>query len=165
MNQLLYSSDPENRHVAAGIVGIALYFVLLALLGLPYLRVLGVIFTNPGIVPGDDPAGTSSGRKRHGRHDVEKELPPSSSSDGSHHAANEETGADGRKFLDRGGVWSGRVPAPPGLDAISRREMYECDVDGLPRWCPTCYAWKPDRAHHSSEVGRCVYKMDHYCPW
>ncbi|BFZ61606.1 Palmitoyltransferase pfa5 [Saitoella coloradoensis] len=44
-------------------------------------------------------------------------------------------------------------------------EVYVCEVGGGPRWCSACDAPKPDRAHHCSEVGRCVLKMDHFCPW
>jgi hypothetical protein len=40
-----------------------------------------------------------------------------------------------------------------------------CETDGRPRWCSTCCNWKLDRAHHCSELQRCVRKMDHYCPW
>lgn len=31
------------------------------------------------------------------------------------------------------------------------------------RWCPNCGQPKPPRAHHSSRVGCCVLRMDHYC--
>ncbi len=28
-----------------------------------------------------------------------------------------------------------------------------------PRFCKRCQAWKPERAHHCSVLGRCVLKM------
>ena len=32
--------------------------------------------------------------------------------------------------------------------------------------CAQCsFSYKPDRAHHCSVCRRCVYKMDHHCPW
>mmetsp|Transcript_7817 Transcript_7817/g.18068 ORF Transcript_7817/g.18068 Transcript_7817/m.18068 type:complete len:681 (+) Transcript_7817:69-2111(+) len=31
--------------------------------------------------------------------------------------------------------------------------------------CVTCRARKKMRSHHCKEAGRCVDKMDHYCPW
>ncbi|ORX94705.1 zf-DHHC-domain-containing protein [Basidiobolus meristosporus CBS 931.73] len=34
-----------------------------------------------------------------------------------------------------------------------------------PRYCRTCNAFKPPRAHHCSSCERCVLKMDHHCPW
>lgn len=37
--------------------------------------------------------------------------------------------------------------------------------DGGFRFCSKCKCWKPDRSHHCSSSGKCVLKMDHYCPW
>ncbi|KAH9065236.1 DHHC palmitoyltransferase-domain-containing protein [Lactarius vividus] len=33
------------------------------------------------------------------------------------------------------------------------------------KWCRICWQPKPERAHHCSQCGRCVLKMDHHCPW
>lgn len=36
------------------------------------------------------------------------------------------------------------------------------------RYCEKCKGaetWKPARAHHCSECGFCVFRMDHHCPW
>ncbi len=34
------------------------------------------------------------------------------------------------------------------------------------RRCPKCHDnFKPSRAHHDSQTGRCIVKLDHYCPW
>lgn len=38
-------------------------------------------------------------------------------------------------------------------------------MDGTERFCRKCRILKPDRAHHCSNCGRCVLKMDHHCPW
>ena len=51
------------------------------------------------------------------------------------------------------------------LDAWYDREVFVCNGDGRPAWCELCYNWKPERAHHSTDAGRCVLKLDHYCPW
>lgn len=61
----------------------------------------------------------------------------------------------------------GVVPLEPklGLEVFYTRDFYTCRSDGLPIWCSDCQNWKPDRAHHSGDVQRCVKKMDHYCPW
>ena len=32
-------------------------------------------------------------------------------------------------------------------------------------WCQRCAAYKPPRAHHCTTTGRCIVKLDHYCPW
>ncbi|KAK9479401.1 DHHC palmitoyltransferase-domain-containing protein [Lipomyces japonicus] len=50
--------------------------------------------------------------------------------------------------------------SPMRLDAA-----FVCEMDGYPKWCSRCQSTKPDRSHHSSELDRCVLKMDHYCPW
>lgn len=61
----------------------------------------------------------------------------------------------------------GVVPLEPklGLESFYTRDFYTCRSDGLPIWCSDCQNWKPDRAHHSGDIQRCVQKMDHYCPW
>ncbi len=56
-------------------------------------------------------------------------------------------------------------PDSPGLEQFYTKDVFVCESDGRPKWCSECCNWKPDRAHHSSEVNRCVYRMDHYCPW
>lgn len=49
--------------------------------------------------------------------------------------------------------------------AFDQYDAFICDYQGLPLWCDKCHNWKPDRTHHCKELGRCVRKMDHYCPW
>lgn len=56
-------------------------------------------------------------------------------------------------------------PDSPGLEAFYSKDVFVCEVDGRPKWCSECQQWKPDRSHHSSDLGRCVRKMDHFCPW
>jgi len=34
-----------------------------------------------------------------------------------------------------------------------------------PRYCAKCNVWKPPRSHHDSITGRCVLRMDHFCPF
>jgi palmitoyltransferase len=40
-------------------------------------------------------------------------------------------------------------------------------TEGSYKFCKKCPegTWKPERAHHCSECGHCVFKMDHHCPW
>ena len=33
------------------------------------------------------------------------------------------------------------------------------------KYCCECEAIKPPRAHHCRVMERCIYDMDHYCPW
>jgi palmitoyltransferase len=65
--------------------------------------------------------------------------------------------------LDTKEILSGQVPPPPGTEHFYSKEVFACDQNGLPIWCGVCNNWKPDRSHHSSDVGRCVLKLDHFC--
>ncbi|KAF4633085.1 hypothetical protein G7Y89_g5043 [Cudoniella acicularis] len=40
-------------------------------------------------------------------------------------------------------------PDSPGLELFYTKDVF----------------WKPDRTHHDSASGRCIRKMDHFCPW
>ncbi|CAK9043501.1 Palmitoyltransferase pfa3 (Protein fatty acyltransferase 3), partial [Durusdinium trenchii] len=66
------------------------------------------------------------------------------------------------------------VPASFGSDemdkALQERGLHgvrgiERKRDGRARFCRMCGKYKPDRAHHSSNMGKCILEMDHYCPW
>jgi len=72
-----------------------------------------------------------------------------------------------------GAVPLGARPIPASLASESDSVQTERDVQrgGLRRRrgirrCRKCNDnYKPGRAHHDSVTGRCVVKMDHYCPW
>eukprot|EP00804_Cyclotella_cryptica_P029644 CCRYP_019025-RA/>CCRYP_019025-RA protein AED:0.08 eAED:0.08 QI:424/0.5/0.6/1/0/0.2/5/498/378 len=74
---------------------------------------------------------------------------------------------------DPGAVPMGARPIPENLAAESDSIVTERDTvrGGLRRRrgirrCRKCNDnYKPIRAHHDSVTGRCVVKMDHYCPW
>lgn len=44
----------------------------------------------------------------------------------------------------------------PGADA---------EPDATDPICPTCDLWRPLRAGHCRETGRCIARFDHYCAW
>lgn len=67
--------------------------------------------------------------------------------------------------LDYEGILRHGTPAPAGIEGFYTKDAFVCDKNGLPLWCHTCGNWKADRVHHSRDVGRCVKKMDHFCPW
>ncbi|POS86719.1 hypothetical protein EPUL_002462 [Erysiphe pulchra] len=52
-----------------------------------------------------------------------------------------------------------------GLESFHEKNVFISDYTGRPFWCSHCANWKPDRAHHCSQTGRCIRKMDHFCPW
>ncbi|KAF2431391.1 hypothetical protein EJ08DRAFT_185805 [Tothia fuscella] len=69
-------------------------------------------------------------------------------------------------WLDRDGVLEGTVLPPRGIERFYAKDAFICDARGLPKFCDRgCYNWKPARTHHCSQVGRCVRRMDHFCPW
>mmetsp|Transcript_62405 Transcript_62405/g.136414 ORF Transcript_62405/g.136414 Transcript_62405/m.136414 type:complete len:576 (+) Transcript_62405:199-1926(+) len=41
----------------------------------------------------------------------------------------------------------------------------EPPTSDLLQFCEICQCYKPPRAHHCSDCGRCVLWMDHHCPW
>lgn len=54
---------------------------------------------------------------------------------------------------------------PPQLNDILSKDIFICEPDGTPKWCPTCRIWRPDRSRHCREKDRCILKLDHFCPW
>eukprot|EP01064_Diplonema_japonicum_P012264 TRINITY_DN1972_c0_g1_i1.p1 TRINITY_DN1972_c0_g1~~TRINITY_DN1972_c0_g1_i1.p1 ORF type:complete len:338 (+),score=35.83 TRINITY_DN1972_c0_g1_i1:63-1016(+) len=62
----------------------------------------------------------------------------------------------------------------PGAVPIGARPLPEREESERPQpgstvlyrsWCVKCGNYKPPRSHHDSCTGRCVSKMDHFCPW
>lgn len=106
---------PTRRPTGTALI--VVYCVLLVPFLVSFLRMLQVIWTDPGLVPLGDKEAQEKG------------------------AAGAST-----RYFDR-------------LDA------YICDYNGDPLWCQHCKNYKPDRAHHSSQMGRCVRRMDHFCPY
>ncbi|ROT41639.1 palmitoyltransferase PFA5 [Sodiomyces alkalinus F11] len=138
----------RDLHDPGAVIAILiLYFLFFFPTVLSYIRTIWIIKTNTGLVPLGPHSQTvetrphSSGRGRGGRR---KQGDPESQP--------YYTGPD--QDLDS-----------PGLENFYSKDAFICESDGRPRWCSVCRNWKPDRAHHSSELGRCVRKMDHYCPW
>ncbi|TLD15352.1 zf-DHHC-domain-containing protein [Venturia nashicola] len=135
---LLDPSSKENtpRRPATATAFLVLYFVFLFPYIISYLRILQVIQTNPGYIP-KGPAATK----------------------------NQEKDGQGKTLLDHAAILDGSLPPPPGIETFYAKDVFVCDSFGIPIHCSTCNNWKPDRTHHCSEVGRCVRRMDHFCPW
>ncbi|KAI2617121.1 zf-DHHC-domain-containing protein [Hypoxylon sp. NC1633] len=130
--------------VGAAIAILILYFLLLVLMIATYARTISTVLFDPGLVP----------------------LGPLA-------IEREKAARDGRKHGRRGSdlesqpYYSSPDPNPdsPGLEQFYTKDVFICENDGRPKWCSVCCNWKADRVHHSSEINRCVYRMDHFCPW
>ncbi|KAF2014490.1 zf-DHHC-domain-containing protein [Aaosphaeria arxii CBS 175.79] len=109
-----YTNHGFEPRRATGIGLLVVYLLLLVVFCITFLRLLQVIWTNPGVTPLGEPSSEKS--------------------------------TASTKHYDR-------------LDA------YICDYQGWPLWCDKCHSFKPDRTHHSKQLGRCVRRMDHYCPY
>ncbi|RYP02980.1 hypothetical protein DL764_005466 [Monosporascus ibericus] len=139
-----YLLSPPQKDEAAAIVILVLYFIFLLFTIATYLRTYLTIAFDCGVVPLGPLAverQRKNTRKRRNSH------PPGDLEGHAYHA---------RPDLD---------PDSPGLEQFYTKDVFVCESDGRPKWCSECCNWKADRVHHSSEIARCVYRMDHYCPW
>ena len=109
-----------------------------------YLRTIVTINTDPGLVP----LGSLAVSRRNSKE-----------------ASDSTRRADDLEGQPYGGMAPDDNPDSPGLEQFYTKDVFICETDGRPKWCSECCNWKPDRAHHSSELNRCVLRMDHYCPW
>ena len=169
---LSHNNPAHHPRNGAAIVVLVLYFLLLILMAWPYFRILYTVTFNPGYVPLGSQVlekDAKNGRIRRTRSSVGVEDPE-------HSMEEKQTASQaGRRDDDRSPQSSLMMmpvqadhqagPAALNLQDFSEREIYVCKGDGMPLWCSTCQIWKPDRAHHCREIGRCVRKMDHFCPW
>ncbi|CAM1501724.1 Fc.00g037080.m01.CDS01 [Cosmosporella sp. VM-42] len=130
----------QKKKTGTAVALLVLYFLFFILTLATYLRTFLTIQLNPAFVPFSperEAIENDKKKKRRRVGDIESQpwIPPDSN------------------------------PDSPGLEAFYSRDVFVCEMDGRPKWCSDCRAWKPDRAHHSSEMDRCVRKMDHLCPW
>ncbi|KAI1501609.1 palmitoyltransferase PFA5 [Biscogniauxia marginata] len=134
----------SRGEVGAAIPILVLYFLFLLLMIATYARTMFVANFDPGVTPLGPLAVERRSRennkriKRHKHGDLESQ---------SYHAGPDND------------------PDSPGLEHFYTKDVFVCESDGRPKWCSECCNWKPDRVHHSSEIDRCVLRMDHYCPW
>ncbi|TGJ80303.1 hypothetical protein E0Z10_g8462 [Xylaria hypoxylon] len=140
--EYLLRSLNENGTATAILV---LYFVFLLLMIGTYARTFYNANFNPGVVP----LGPRAAYRLRAK--AEKQVRRSYGADDIEGRAY-EAGPD-------------NDPDSPGLESFYSRDAFVCETDGRPKWCSECCNWKHDRVHHSREIGRCVYRMDHYCPW
>ena len=172
MDYLLRPS--ENLHDSrpgTAVAILVIYSLLLFMILATYFRILQTVITNPGYVPfnANHHANKSRGSSRQRWKDKRSSRPNShdekAAVDCASHAQEDGLSTGPRTAglqLNRGNEAEARMV---GLEQFYARDVFVCEGDGRPRWCSTCLGYKPDRAHHCREVGRCVRKMDHFCPW
>lgn len=141
----------ERHQTGLSITFITLYFIFFFLGITCYLRTIWAIKKDPSVVPLDPNSRGAQvlKSKGHRRKGLEAVLG---------RPYNDEETAIGYSPPDAN-------PDSPGLERFYSKDVFVCESDGRPKWCHDCGQWKPDRASHSREIGRCVRKMDHYCPW
>ncbi|KAH6656520.1 palmitoyltransferase PFA5 [Truncatella angustata] len=135
-----------RHHVGPAIVILVFYFLTLLLMVFTYFRTILMINKDVPLVPLGPLA-------------IERRANEKLQSNG--HAARRDGDLESQPYY----VATDPNPDSPGLEQFYTKEAFVCENDGRPKWCSECCNWKPDRAHHSSEISRCVIRMDHYCPW
>ncbi|OJD16699.1 hypothetical protein AJ78_03169 [Emergomyces pasteurianus Ep9510] len=153
------SRNPRNGTTIGLLV--AFYILLIGLL-VSYLRLLVALIWNPDYIPRGpqyrDPRTETGASKR-----------MSKSRNGRKPHSNKSNGDE--EWHGLGSIFKGPVEKnahafdASGLEAFYLKDVFVCKEDGRPAWCSTCYQFKTDRAHHCREIGRCIRKMDHFCPW
>lgn len=152
------------RRTGAAVAILVIYYLLLLPVLISYARLIQTIATNPGYVPrgahwhNKEPSQSQYQRRGNGRHQ--------------NRISEEKGGArgtwPGREYSPRSSKQSNVAPKDnhqPRAEDFWLKDVFICNYDGRPPFCSTCLNFKPDRAHHCSEVDRCVLKMDHFCPW
>jgi palmitoyltransferase len=139
---------PRRRGIAIAILTI--YYVLLTMLLVCYGRLIHTVLAHPGVVPHGPQWYIENEHKRKSkeRPTSEKEVNLETDSSEGYSARGAYADAESYRVQD---FWM--------------KDAFVCQHDGRPKFCSTCYNYKLDRVHHCSELNRCVYKMDHFCPW
>lgn len=173
VHSLLYGND-EIRNRAAAIAFIIVYFILFLPMALTYFRIVYTVQNNPGYIPLG--AGAQSTRnlpskkeKQNRAGPITSKLKPERSADspGTENSSTEDIDLEDEEAADNlsTDVYMESEESIRRLEAFWKKDVFVCMNDGKPKWCSECANWKPDRTHHCSDVGRCVDKMDHFCPW
>ena len=160
-------NPPQSLHTprhGAGIAIVVLYSIFLLLIGVTYFRLLFTVIHNPGYVPRGpqwyaQQEQKARGKQRHGRQNSKKD------SDSSNEKSEGGRDPASNAYIYGGSPGTATTELAPSIRDFYTKDAFVCQGDGRPIWCSTCLNYKPDRAHHCSEIERCTRKMDHFCPW
>ncbi|KAK4945558.1 Palmitoyltransferase pfa5 [Elasticomyces elasticus] len=136
----------------AAIAILTIYYILLLIMIACFIRLIQTITINPGLVP------------RGPQYFLEKERKKQRLSQSQTHKEEALEYGSTEGYTPRQLRGDQTEKGYPAQD-FWHKDVFVCGWDGRPPFCSTCYNYKPDRAHHCSELGRCVLKMDHFCPW
>ena len=147
------SSLSVHRETGSAIAILVIFYLLLLVTLISFGRLIQTVSANPGLVPRGEQYWVEKERKRReenstGYKEEALEYGSTTGCTPRHLRRNQNKEARGFRAQD---FW--------------HKDVFVCGWDGRPPFCSTCYNYKPDRAHHCSELGRCVLKMDHFCPW
>lgn len=135
----------KRQNTAAVIPILIIYFLLLILMAAAFFRLTYITFLDPPYIPLGLAAIRDRAKSRKKGTDIEL-----------------QDGIGSGEYNSGNGAVD---PDSPGLEMFYTKDIFIAEMDGKPKWCTHCANWKPDRAHHCSSSGRCIAKMDHFCPW
>lgn len=154
----------ERREHGLAAALITLYFVFFTLTIVTYLRTFYTAHFRPGLVPLSDKRKDALRAREH-QEGKGRGKGTAKDNDMNNSCIVQRKGGDDEEQAQPDWMPVDMDPDSPGLETFYSKQMFICEPDGRPRWCSLCWDWKPDRASHSTELGRCVRKMDHLCPW
>ncbi|KAJ5562698.1 hypothetical protein N7535_002856 [Penicillium sp. DV-2018c] len=155
-------SNPRGPRVGAGAAVLAVYYVLLIPMVGTYLRLYLIIMWNPGNLPqGEEKLAGDAKRKQSKQSKRWRGKIGTPESDAEKISQADADVERGLKTTAGGSSDQTDV----SLASFYTKNVFVCQEDGRPAWCSKCCQLKTDRAHHCRETGRCVRKMDHFCPW
>lgn len=168
VNYLFYPSPRYSRspYLGAGVAILVIYYLLLIIVITTYLRLFYNVVWDPGYLPRGTPCLQDQESTHHSKSHRRKRHKAKGGRKGSRRAEKD----DGLEpDLERGLEYDIGGKAFPldasGMESFYTKDVFVCQADGRPPYCSSCCQFKTDRTHHCREVGRCVRKMDHYCPW
>lgn len=168
VDYLIHPTSSHNRgpRVGAGAAILTIYYVLLILIVVTYAHLYYQVLWNPGTLPLsetrlEDEERKTKEKSRQKSHWKLQWKNATKKADAEKVTQSNVDVERGSSVISRDSLGQSKL----GLEDFYTKDVFMCQEDGRPLWCSSCSQWKTDRAHHCRELGRCVRKMDHFCPW